>query len=64
MLMAAKSEIADLQEEHQRESEALLESVRNATKEDKYLQLTIDNYIPRDFQVSFYLLRNISAGLV
>lgn len=50
MLMAAKSEIADLNQEHQRETEGLLESVRNATKEDKYLQLTIDNYIPREFQ--------------
>ena len=50
MLMSAKSEIADLQEEHQRETESLLENVRNATKEDKYLQLTIDNYIPRYFQ--------------
>lgn len=50
MLMAAKSEMADIQEEHQRETEGLLESVRTASKEDKYLQLVMDNYIPKEYQ--------------
>ncbi|XP_057314746.1 kinesin-like protein KIF3A [Hydractinia symbiolongicarpus] len=50
MLMSAKSEVADLQAEHQRETEGLLESVRSAAKEEKYLQLVMDNYIPREFQ--------------
>jgi len=50
MLMSAKSEMADLQEEHQRENEGLLESVREAAKQDKYLQVALDNYIPKEFQ--------------
>lgn len=50
MLMSAKSEVADLQAEHQRETEGLLESVRSAAKEEKYLQLVMDNYIPKEFQ--------------
>ncbi|XP_002167125.3 kinesin-like protein KIF3A [Hydra vulgaris] len=50
MLMAAKSEINDIQEEHQRETEGLLDSIRNASKEDKFLQLTLDSYIPKDLQ--------------
>lgn len=43
--------MADLQEEHQRENEGLLESVREAAKQDKYLQVALDNYIPKEFQV-------------
>jgi len=50
MLMSAKSEMADIQEEHQRENEDLLESVRSASKEDKFLQLVMDNYIPKEYQ--------------
>ena len=50
------SKIADLQEEHQRETEGLLESVRNASKEDKYLQLVMDSYIPKEYQVSEYVM--------
>jgi len=43
--------MADIQEEHQRETEGLLESVRAASKEDKYLQLVMDTYIPKEYQV-------------
>jgi len=50
MLMAAKSEVADVQEEHQRETEGLLECVREAAKEEKLLQLSLDSYIPKEFQ--------------
>ena len=44
--------MADIQEEHQRENEGLLESVRAASKEDKFLQLIMDNYIPKEYQVT------------
>jgi len=50
MLASAKSEVADLQAEHQRETEGLLESVRAASKEDKLLQFVLDSYIPKEFQ--------------
>jgi len=50
MLMSAKSEMADIQEEQQRENEGLLESVRAASKEDKFLQLVMDSYIPKEYQ--------------
>lgn len=43
--------MADIQEEQQRENEGLLESVRAASKEDKYLQLVMDSYIPKEYQV-------------
>ena len=43
-----------MQEEHQRETEGILESIRETSKELKLLQLTMDNYIPKEFQVSIY----------
>ena len=58
LLMAAKSELSDLTAEHQREMEALLESVRHLSREHKLHQLIIDSYIPPEYQVHifFYLL--------
>eukprot|EP00794_Sanderia_malayensis_P007023 gene7023-7811_t len=50
MLMAAKSEVADMREEHQRETEGLLDNIRETNKELKLLQLSIDSYIPYEFQ--------------
>ncbi|XP_052794799.1 kinesin-like protein KIF3A [Mya arenaria] len=50
MLMQAKSEIADLQQEHQREMEGLLENVRQLSRELKLQMLVIDNFIPPEYQ--------------
>ncbi|XP_021567445.1 kinesin-like protein KIF3A isoform X2 [Carlito syrichta] len=50
MLMAAKSEMADLQQEHQREIEGLLENIRQLSRELRLQLLIIDNFIPRDYQ--------------
>lgn len=52
LLMAAKSELGDMQAEHQREMEALLESVRHLSREHKLHQLIIDSFIPLEYQVS------------
>ena len=49
--MAAKSELGDMQAEHQREMEALLESVRHLSREHKLHQLIIDSFIPFEYQV-------------
>lgn len=51
LLMAAKSELGDMQVEHQREMEALLESVRHLSREHKLHQLIIDSFIPLEYQV-------------
>ncbi|XP_071502958.1 kinesin-II 85 kDa subunit-like [Diadema antillarum] len=50
MLMQAKSEVADMQGEHQREMEALLENVRELSRELRLSMLIIDSFIPQDFQ--------------
>lgn len=50
MYMAAKSEMADLQQEHQREMEGLLENVRQLSRELKLHMLIIDSFIPQEFQ--------------
>ncbi|XP_075852150.1 kinesin-like protein KIF3A isoform X3 [Microcebus murinus] len=50
MLMAAKSEMADLQQEHQREIEGLLENIRQLSRELRLQMLIIDNFIPKDYQ--------------
>ena len=43
--------IADLQQEHQREMEGLLENVRQLSQELKLHMLIIDQFIPPEFQV-------------
>ncbi|XP_062380406.1 kinesin-like protein KIF3A isoform X1 [Sardina pilchardus] len=50
MLMAAKSEMADLQQEHHREIEGLLENIRHLSRELRLQMLIIDNFIPQEFQ--------------
>ncbi|XP_060082494.1 kinesin-like protein KIF3A [Ylistrum balloti] len=50
MLMQAKSEIADLQQEHQREMEGLLENVRQLSRELKLQMTLIDSFIPAEYQ--------------
>ena len=49
MLMATKSEVQDMQQEHQREMEALLESVRQISSEVKRLSLICDYFIPHEY---------------
>lgn len=51
MLMNAKSELNDVQTEHQREMEGLLDSVRELSRELRLQMLIIDSFIPRDYQV-------------
>uniref|UniRef100_A0A8C5HDW3 Kinesin-like protein n=1 Tax=Gouania willdenowi TaxID=441366 RepID=A0A8C5HDW3_GOUWI len=50
MLMAAKSEMADLQQEHHREIEGLLENIRQLSRELRLQMLIIDNFIPQEYQ--------------
>ncbi|EFO18808.1 kinesin-like protein KIF3A [Loa loa] len=49
MLNAAKSELADVQMEHQREMEGLLDSVRQLRSELLLQLLIIENYVPAEF---------------
>lgn len=58
MLVNAKSDLADLQQEHQRETEGLLENVRQLSRELRLQMLVIDNFIPPEFQVEFRDKRN------
>ncbi|KAG0439865.1 hypothetical protein HPB47_016498 [Ixodes persulcatus] len=50
LLMGAKAEMADLQQEHQREAEGLLENVRQLSRELRLNMLLIDAYIPPEYQ--------------
>ena len=49
-------QIADLQQEHQREMEGLLENVRQLSRELKLQMLIIDNFIPPEYQVCWILI--------
>ncbi|KAF7989869.1 hypothetical protein HCN44_008543 [Aphidius gifuensis] len=50
MLMSARAELLDLQEEHQREMEGLLEGVRGIGRELQLQELILNNYIPVQYQ--------------
>ena len=43
-------QVADMQAEHQREMEGLLENVRELSRELRLSMLTIDSFIPQEFQ--------------
>ena len=43
--------MADMQQEHQREMEGLLENVRQLSRELRLQMLIIDNFIPPEYQV-------------
>ncbi|XP_017906228.1 PREDICTED: kinesin-like protein KIF3A isoform X8 [Capra hircus] len=45
-----EKEMADLQQEHQREIEGLLENIRQLSRELRLQMLIIDNFIPPDYQ--------------
>ncbi|XP_035682525.1 kinesin-like protein KIF3A isoform X4 [Branchiostoma floridae] len=64
MLMAAKSEMADLQQEHQREMEGLLENIRQLERELRLQMLIIDSFIPKEFQemIENYVTWNEEIG--
>ncbi len=55
--------VADIREEHQRETEGLLDSIRETSKELKLLQLSIDAYIPFEFQVYQFHFGAITGNL-
>ena len=46
MLMAAKSEVEDTRQEHDRDVEALLEGIRQMSKEVKRLTILTEYFIP------------------
>lgn len=48
--------MADLQQEHQREIEGLLENIRQLSRELRLQMLIIDNFIPQDYQVKMQTL--------
>ncbi|KAJ1566037.1 Kinesin-like protein kif3b [Nowakowskiella sp. JEL0078] len=48
LITAAKSEVKDLQEEHQREREDLLETIRDLTRELKLRLLVVNSFVPAD----------------
>uniref|UniRef100_A0A8C6NJT7 Kinesin-like protein n=1 Tax=Nothobranchius furzeri TaxID=105023 RepID=A0A8C6NJT7_NOTFU len=50
MLMAAKSEMADLRQENSREIEGLLENIRQLSRELRLQMLVIDNFTPQEYQ--------------
>lgn len=50
MLMSAKSEVADMQQEHQREMEGLLDNIRQVSQELRLQMLIMDSFIPPEFQ--------------
>ncbi|XP_011503890.1 PREDICTED: kinesin-II 85 kDa subunit isoform X2 [Ceratosolen solmsi marchali] len=52
MLLSVKAELHDLQQEHQREMEDLLEGVRGIGRELQLQELIINNYIPLQYQTS------------
>ncbi len=49
--MSAVFQMADLQQEHHREIEGLLENIRQLSRELRLQMLIIDNFIPQEYQV-------------
>lgn len=47
--MQAKAELKDLDTEHQREMEGLLDNVRQLEKELKLYNMLVDSYVPQDY---------------
>ncbi|CAD5114686.1 DgyrCDS3731 [Dimorphilus gyrociliatus] len=64
MFMQAKTEITDLQQEHQREMEGLLENVRQLSRELRLQFLIIDNFIPPEYQemIEQFMIWNDDLG--
>lgn len=53
MLLSARAELSDLQQENQREMEGLLDNIRQLSRESRLQSIIIDSYIPGEFQVRF-----------
>ena len=51
MILKSESELKDIQEEHQRMMESLLDSIREITKDLKLQMQIINSYVPVEFQV-------------
>lgn len=51
MLLSLKSELADQQQEHQREKEAIYENIRSLSRELSLCELVLNSYIPKEYQV-------------
>ena len=51
MLYLYSLQMADQQQEHQRETEGLLDSIRELRKELQFETVLIDTFIPPEFQV-------------
>lgn len=47
----SRTDIADLQQENQREMEGMLDNVRSLTRELQLTDLILDSYIPKEYQV-------------
>lgn len=50
MLMGFKSELADQQQDQQREKEGIYENIRSLSRELALCELVINNYIPKEYQ--------------
>ena len=61
MILQAQSELKDVQTDHQREIEGLLESVREMSKELKLQMQIINTFKYLKFTFIYYLLKNISV---
>ena len=63
MILQCQSELKDVQTDHQRTMESLLESVRELDKELKLQIQMINSYIPNEFQVfnlnNIYCIRHL-----
>lgn len=64
MIMQAKGELADLQQEQQRDMEGLLDTVRGLTRELQLAELIIGSYVPHEYQamVERYIQWNEDIG--
>lgn len=51
MIVSVKTELADLQQEHQREMEGILDTVRGLTREIQLADLIIGSYVPHEYQL-------------
>jgi kinesin family protein 3/17 len=63
MILKSESELKDIQEEHQRMKESMLDSIRELTKDLKLQMQIINSYIPIEFQVNrIFAIINIYNG--
>lgn len=50
MLLGIKAELADQQQEHQREKEAIYENIRSLSRELALCELVLNSYTPKEYQ--------------